>query len=80
MCQQITVSKSQPCYTIVTGGSASTFVIDQSTAEIRLASALDYETTTSYVLTIVATDGGASVVRAFFTIKLSKTCFVVARM
>ena len=48
---------------IVTGGAASTFSIDQSSAQIRLVTALDYETTTSYVIVVVATDGGGSVVR-----------------
>ena len=47
----------------MTGGAASTFSIDQSSAEIRLVTALDYETTTSYVIVVVATDGGGSVVR-----------------
>ena len=49
----------------MTGGAASTFSIDQSSAEIRFVTALDYETTTSYVIVVVATDGGGSVVRKF---------------
>ena len=49
----------------MTGGAASTFSIDQSSAEIRLVTALDYETTTSYVIVVVTTDGGGSVVRIF---------------
>ena len=53
------------CHISVTGGAASTFSIDQSSAEIRLVTALDYETTTSYVIVVVATDGGGSVVRTF---------------
>ena len=51
----------------MTGGASSTFSIDQSSAQIRLVTALDYETTTSYVIVVVATDGGGSVVRTFET-------------
>ncbi|KAK2185389.1 hypothetical protein NP493_238g00006 [Ridgeia piscesae] len=42
------------------GGGTGPFSIDQSTAKIRLSSSLDYETKTSYVITVVATDGGGS--------------------
>ena len=42
------------------GGGTGPFSIDQSTAAIRLSSSLDYETKTSYVITVVATDGGGS--------------------
>ena len=41
-------------------GGTGPFSIDQSTAKIRLSSSLDYETKTSYVITVVATDGGGS--------------------
>ena len=42
------------------GGGTGPFSIDQLTATIRLSSSLDYETKTSYVITVVATDGGGS--------------------
>ena len=45
---------------IEAGGGTGPFSIDQSTAAIRLSSSLDYETKTSYVITVVATDGGGS--------------------
>ena len=48
------------CYFTEAGGGTGPFSIDQSTAAIRLSSSLDYETKTSYVITVVATDGGGS--------------------
>ena len=49
------------------GGGTGPFSIDQSTAKIRLSSSLDYETKTSYVITVVATDGGGSQVETVLT-------------
>ncbi|XP_069100904.1 protocadherin Fat 4-like isoform X2 [Argopecten irradians] len=41
-----------------TNGGTSYFSIDQTSGYIQLAQSLDYESTTDYVLTVVATDGG----------------------
>ena len=49
------------------GGGTGPFSIDQSTAAIRLSSSLDYETKTSYAITVVATDGGGSQVETVLT-------------
>ena len=58
------------CYSTEAGGGTGPFSIDQSTAAIRLSSSLDYETKTSYVITVVATDGGGSQVETV----LSQDC------
>ncbi|OWF41551.1 Protocadherin Fat 4 [Mizuhopecten yessoensis] len=44
--------------TAVTNGGTSYFNIDKTSGNIQLAQTLDYETATSYQLTVVATDGG----------------------
>ncbi|XP_021371826.1 cadherin-23-like isoform X5 [Mizuhopecten yessoensis] len=46
--------------TAVTNGGTNYFVIDETSGNIQLAQSLDYESTTSYQLTVVATDGGGS--------------------
>ena len=49
-------------YSITAGNDAGKFTINSSTGVITTAAALDYETTTSYTLTVTATDsfGNAS--------------------
>jgi len=42
----------------VTNSGLSKFSIDPNTGEIFLAGALNYEVATSYVITVVAVDGG----------------------
>jgi hypothetical protein len=44
-------------YSISSGNDAGKFTIDSSTGAITLAASLDYETTTSYTLTIQVSDG-----------------------
>ncbi|XP_069101569.1 cadherin-23-like [Argopecten irradians] len=46
--------------TAVTNGGTNYFTIDETSGNIQLAQSLDYESTTSYELTVVATDGGGS--------------------
>ncbi len=48
----------------ITGGGAGAFAIDASTGAITTTTALDYETTTSYALTIEVDDGGLQDVTA----------------
>ncbi|XP_052778541.1 protein dachsous-like [Mya arenaria] len=43
----------------VTNSGSSKFSIDQKTGELSLAQMLDYETATSYVITVIAVDGGS---------------------
>lgn len=58
----VTASASDPGDTLtyaITGGNASgAFAIDAGTGEISTAAALDYETVTSYSLTVTVTDSG----------------------
>ncbi|KAL4226469.1 hypothetical protein ACF0H5_014452 [Mactra antiquata] len=42
----------------VTNGGASIFTIDSRSGLIRLAKSLDYESSTSYIITVLAVDGG----------------------
>lgn len=44
-------------YSITGGNDAGRFAIDSATGALTLAAALDYETTTSYVLTVQVSDG-----------------------
>ncbi|WAR26920.1 FAT4-like protein [Mya arenaria] len=46
-------------YSIILGNSAGKFDIDPTTGAIRVTGSLDYETTTQYLLTVQATDGGS---------------------
>ncbi len=48
-------------YAITAGNDAGKFAIGGSTGSITVAAALDYETTTTYSLTVQATDGRGSV-------------------
>lgn len=43
---------------VITSGNDGSFAIDSETGEITLASSLDYETSTSYTLTVEVTDAG----------------------
>ncbi|XP_035677121.1 protocadherin Fat 4-like [Branchiostoma floridae] len=52
----------------ITGPATHPFRIDSSTGEISVASTLDYETSTSYDLEVVATDGGGLASTATVTI------------
>ncbi|WP_346187454.1 cadherin domain-containing protein [Rubritalea halochordaticola] len=45
-------------YAITAGNTGGVFAINATTGEIITAAALDYETTSSYSLTVTATDGG----------------------
>ncbi|SHJ79148.1 Cadherin domain-containing protein [Rubritalea squalenifaciens DSM 18772] len=45
-------------YAITSGNVGGAFSIDSTTGEITTAAALDYEVTTSYLLTVSVTDGG----------------------
>lgn len=45
-------------YSITSGNAAGAFAINAATGEITTATALDYETTPSYSLTVTATDSG----------------------
>ncbi|WAR26918.1 FAT1-like protein, partial [Mya arenaria] len=47
-------------FSISLGNSAGKFAIDPTTAAISVAGSLDYETTTQYLLTVKATDGGST--------------------
>ncbi|CAD5111750.1 DgyrCDS1029 [Dimorphilus gyrociliatus] len=47
-------------YSITSGNSEGKFVINPSTGEVSLKDTLDYETTTTYALTIQADDGTAT--------------------
>ena len=51
-------------YSITTGNGDGKFVIDESTGEVTVAGALDYETTRSYSLTVEASDGRGGVATA----------------
>ncbi|QQL44668.1 cadherin domain-containing protein [Sulfuriroseicoccus oceanibius] len=59
-----TVSASDPdagdtlSYAITAGNAGGEFAINSSTGEITTAAPLDYETTTSYALTVTVTDDG----------------------
>jgi len=58
----VTMSATDPnndslIYSISSGNDAGKFTIDSSTGAITLAASLDYETTTSYTLTIQVSDG-----------------------
>lgn len=46
-------------YSIVLGNADSRFTIESSTGALSVANALDYETTTQYILTIYGSDGGS---------------------
>lgn len=46
-------------FSIAAGNVGGAFAIDPDTGEITVAAALDYETTPSYTLTVVATDPGS---------------------
>ncbi|XP_066284098.1 cadherin-23-like [Branchiostoma lanceolatum] len=54
----------------ITGPATHPFRIDSSTGEISVASTLDYETSTSYNLVVVATDGGGLESTATVTVNL----------
>ena len=43
----------------VTNSGSSLFTIDSTTAELKLAGALDFETATTYAIVVQATDGGS---------------------
>ncbi|RUS85811.1 hypothetical protein EGW08_006440, partial [Elysia chlorotica] len=45
-------------YSIASGNDEARFAIDSSSGALSLATALDFETTTQYVLTILGSDGG----------------------
>ena len=49
-------------FSIASGGGATSFSIDNSTGLISVQNSLDYETTSSYTLYIVVTDGWSEVV------------------
>ena len=52
----------------VAGGLLDTFAIDPTTGQIKLAAALDYETSASFTITVVATDGGGLQVTTLFPV------------
>ena len=55
---KVTASSGQAALTYsLTGTNASDFTIDSSTGQIKVKSALDYETKTSYSVTVNVTDG-----------------------
>jgi len=58
-------------YSISGGNVGQVFSIDSSNGQVRVASALDYETRTTYVLTIVANDGGSPSLAGSTTVVVS---------
>ncbi|XP_033745650.1 LOW QUALITY PROTEIN: protocadherin Fat 4-like [Pecten maximus] len=57
--------------TTVTNSGSTVFSIDSTSGSITLSSSLDYETTTSYVITVVATDGGGTTVTGSVTVSVT---------
>ncbi|XP_060076862.1 protocadherin Fat 4-like [Ylistrum balloti] len=57
--------------TTVTNSGTSVFSIDSTSGSITLSSSLDYETTTSYVITVVATDGGGTAATGSVTVSVT---------
>jgi Ca2+-binding RTX toxin-like protein len=51
-------SGDQQTYTLKAGGDAAAFSIDGKTGELKLNASADYETKTSYSVTVVSTDKG----------------------
>jgi hypothetical protein len=60
-------------YSITAGNAAGKFSINSSTGEIIVAESLDYETTTSYTLTVQVTDNGSPNKNASATITINVT-------
>lgn len=58
-------------FVLVTNGGASLFSVDETSGDIKLTSPLDYETATSYLISVKATDGGANTVRIQVTYNFS---------
>lgn len=58
-------------YSITSGNTGGAFAIDSTTGEISVATQLDYETTTSYTLTVAATDGGGLSDTATFAVTVT---------
>lgn len=69
-------SGDAPAYSITSGNDGS-FVINSNTGEITTSAALDYETTTGYLLTIAVTDGGGLTDTALVDISISNVADVV---
>ncbi len=69
-----TVSATDPdvgdtlTYSIVSGNEAGKFAVDGSTGVITVSGTLDYETVSSYTLTVEASDGKGGTARATVTI------------
>ncbi|WP_346190125.1 cadherin domain-containing protein, partial [Rubritalea halochordaticola] len=59
----------------ITAGNDGSFAINSSTGEITLAGMVDYETTSSYVLTVTATDGGGLTDTATVTVTVTDVVF-----
>ncbi len=60
-------------YAITAGNTGGTFAIDSGTGAITSAAALDYETTTSYALTVTVTDDGSPAMSDTATITVNVT-------
>jgi hypothetical protein len=58
-------------YAITSGNTAGKFSINSGTGEITVAGALDFETTSSYSLTVSATDNGTSPLSSSATITVN---------
>ena len=58
-------------YTITAGNAAGKFSINGGTGEVAVASALDHETASSYILTVTASDGNGGTATAAATITVT---------
>ncbi len=58
-------------YAITAGNEDGHFTIDAGTGAITVAGALDYETTSSYTLTVVASDGNGGSATAWVTVAVT---------
>ena len=58
-------------YSITVGNDAGHFTIDADTGAITVAGALDYETASSYTLTVVASDGTGGSATAWVTVTVT---------
>ncbi|KAK3109056.1 hypothetical protein FSP39_021996 [Pinctada imbricata] len=60
-------------YSIISGNSGSEFLIDSRSGQISTTASLDYETTTSYSLTVQADDGGSPARSDTYVVSISVT-------
>ena len=58
-------------YSIISGNADNTFAIDSNSGQITLAAALDYETLTSYTLTLQVDDGQGNQVTDTLTVNVT---------